>query len=381
MNRHFAWSLVLFVVGCEALSPPPENETIFDLPQPDPGAGSQCGSYGGDDFSVHRPFGRVFYAWVSDDEAELMLSQGSPLLPRSEQMTTLLDDLAVQVGLAEASLIPGLGEELAAEFEVKAVLSQQRDLVITTWPRPAFNYPLDRESTSVVRDRLVEIVLKEGAWMAVEGLGAFRVVGSSAEKEELETVLAMPTRLAGVLGHHTRLPRDSSGAAPTTPPPERVSCQGPEGISSVVVGERAFYLNAPEMIESFSIDAPEALRSLHLEEKHLREYLEEMRTFNEPPLSSFELSCYGLRYGALQDSQFPSCVSAYVSALASPDERYRPDVARFVALIDTLDDIDHGKAQYPEHLGLGGAGHDAEQGAEQDEGHTSFGGMGGGAAP
>lgn len=336
MKRSRWLTLGLAVFACDAFREPPEFEvspSVF-------GSGgsfstTSCGNYTGPEFSVYEPFRRDLYAWLNAEQVTAIVASELPLLERQQLSTTLLDDFQLDV-------FDDFGSAAPPEVRIKQAILGDEQHVLPTWPLPFASF----RETDPPRDQLVQIQLREEAWILVIYGGKSFVYDANNQQVEFEVVVKEPWRLAGAYGTHSSISRQELAEQGSTPRPAE-SCNVVGAPPLVEVGERAFFLTNPLMVESWSVNADESFQELAREKSKLADYLEQMRTLNEPTITTVSLPCLWTQYDKFSSGAAPaSCVIDYLSSLNSTDALFVPTVRNFVRLLDALGDIKPGDSVY-----------------------------------
>ena len=345
MRRCSFWlSLCAGLLACEAFTEPPPNDLIT-LPTASGGTQSstQCGAYEGPTLSYLSPYRRTLYAWVSQEEGAWLLDRGRPLFSREDQAVTPLDVIEheLEVTRIEGGGLGGGDSETWTDEQrlLNAALGDGRS-VLATWPIPFASYRAAAQSP-----RLLAVTLRDEAWLAVRVDDRVMVFDRDHVQVSIERVVAEPDRVAGLFTAYTSLD-DQDFENGDLPAYSQSACGG---YSVGIVrprDERAYFLDNPNMVESWSIDGQDALVELHRGEASLSAYLEQMRALAEPIMPNPELPCFWANYGTGPTSRIPSCVAGYVSSLNTTAEEFRPTVRNFVNLLDNLAKIEHGTSVY-----------------------------------
>ena len=331
--RYRAGWLVLLVAAsaCDAFREPPNSfmPVVFGTGG---GSGLNCGTYPGPDLSVLRPAYRDLYAWLSEEEAAALIEKGQPFFERSERASSLLDVIQTDPfhqDLMFASWGEGYTalEFLAASDPLELAALGDGVSVLMTWPLPVFAWRVDEP-----RSRLLRVTLRPEAWIMVQGDSTVYDANNRPVEESL--VRAQPFRVAGIVGSHQD---DAPGA--------RTFCSA-DPSANAFLGSRWYILSNPMMIQSFSVDGPEAFTNLRTGVDHLVTYLEQIRSGSEPPLTRVELPCVWALYDAvpIPTTDVPSCAVGYLASMNVDDARYLPTVANLVDIIDSVRTIRAGAA-------------------------------------
>jgi len=259
--------------------------------------------------SPAKVFRRELYTWTTDEQiAEVR--EGQVLLTRTER-----EGMGPGYAFEKiASMAEGTGEvsELAAYLAGEAFARAR-----FAWPHPwATRMGWPGESYG---DKLVRMLLRQDAWLAIVQGDAIRVVDVDDNEVALSAALAAPERIAVIF-----FVRDATAGGPY--------CSGSfngggDGYREYIVGNEA-------MIEEWSIATPEILEKLESDIAMLREFLERIRAC--PPFVdtvdwNVSVCCQWGRDPGAND------LIAYEESLAMPSPYYLPEEAQIEALIATLE--------------------------------------------
>ncbi|HWA71601.1 MAG TPA: hypothetical protein VG937_04695 [Polyangiaceae bacterium] len=258
-------------------------------------------------------FQRELYSWTTAEQ-EAEIRAGRVLLTRSEREGLgpgfAFDSLKA---LASANVIPE--QQQLAALLTSARFANGR----YAWPHPwATRLGWPGESYG---NRLLRLVLRADAWMAVFAGGQLQVFDASNARVSLADALARPERLAGFF-----FLKDAALMGPI--------CGGTFGGGGV--GYREFLISNEAMIEEWSIGTETIRARLSADIGRLEEFFDRVRACPEAgnALSwNHDVNCAWQSNFVRGTEQ-----SNYEAALAMPSENYLPTPARLAALIETLRD-------------------------------------------
>jgi hypothetical protein len=256
-------------------------------------------------------FQRELYSWTTEEQ-EAEIRAGGVLFTRSERE-------GLGAGFAFDSLRAFASTESSKDQADLAALLTSAPFAKGryAWPHPwATRLGWPGESYG---NRLLRIVLRADAWLAVFASGRLSVIDASNGEVSIADVLAQPGRLAGLF-----FIKDAYAQGPV--------CGGT--FESGGLGYREFLLSNEEMVEEWSLGTEVIRARLSDDIARLTRYFDRMRACPE----SSDATRWNLRVCCDWQYQPPGTTEQgnYEAALSMPSENYLPTPVHLAALIETL---------------------------------------------
>ena len=253
------------------------------------------------------PVSRVLYSWTTQEQYEA-LRAGGELLVRTERP-----------GAGGGLIRQELASLAAADDPIaRALTAPEFQRARYAWPNPwatLLGWPGESYGT-----KLIQIELREEAWLVVVQEGWARVVDSSGADVPQEEALASPERIGAIFHVHWA---------------EDTGCYG--SFNSGGAGSfREYFLPNAAMIARWSLDTEEMRDRLAADLDVLSAYRDHRRSDTEQLYIAFE-TAVACGWQFEHRLSHVAGLDAYVDALALASPLYEPTVANLDALIVALE--------------------------------------------
>ena len=263
------------------------------------------------------PARRELFSWTTAEQAA-EIRAGGVLMTRTER-EGLGPGYAMEVLAKVANGGLPTDPVFAAQAQLAALLSGPRfEKARYAWSEPwATRVGWPGEDYG---NKLLRIMLREDAWLAVYDSGSLSVVDMSNLDVPVEDALARPERLAGVFF--------IQGGGDGGPECGGSFRSGGDGYREFIIGNEA-------MIEEWSLGTSEIRARIEADAARVQGFFERMRPC--PPTQdahrwNLDVCC------AWNHDPYDGELNAYEAALAIPSAKYLPQAAPLAALLQALED-------------------------------------------